>query len=114
VRTLNEVDLSNEDRRAVESADRVLKERFPVERVILCGSKARGEDDPESDIDLPVLTSRPISWEEWKAMIHSLFNVEMAHDVVISPLIATVSDWEDGPFSVMPIDQEVAQDGVAA
>ncbi len=114
MRALNEVHLSDRDRRAVEAASQMLKERFPVQRVILFGSKARGDDDPESDIDLLVLTSRSISWEERKEIIHSLFSVEMVHDVVISLLIATMLDWEDGPFSVMPIHEEVAEDGVAA
>ena len=31
--------------------------RWPVERIILFGSKARGDDEPDSDIDLLVITT---------------------------------------------------------
>ena len=36
--------------------------------VVLLGSTARGDDTPDPDIDLQVLTTRPITREERRAM----------------------------------------------
>jgi len=42
----------------------VLKAQFPVEEVVLYGSSARGTDEEDSDIDLLVLTTRPVGWQD--------------------------------------------------
>ena len=114
MRSLKDIRLSDRDRKAVEAACRLLKEHFPVEEVILFGSKARGDDDPESDVDLLVLTPRPLTWQEKKKVIYALFDVEMEHDVVISTLIAPRSQWKEGYFSVLPIHDEIAEEGAVA
>lgn len=104
--------LSEKDEKAVQLASEILREKFPVQKVILFGSKARGDDDEESDIDLLLLTNRMITWEERKAVIDSLFDIELACDVVISPLISTSSEWNEGMFSVMPIHNEISREGI--
>ncbi len=43
MRTLDQIGLSDKDRRAVQAAARLLKQRFPIDQVILYGSKARGD-----------------------------------------------------------------------
>ncbi len=60
MRTLNEVPLAERDLRAVNAAVEMLRERFPVEKVIVYGSKARGDSDEDSDIDLLLISSRSI------------------------------------------------------
>jgi predicted nucleotidyltransferase len=114
MRTLNDVRLTDQDRKAIEAASRLLIERFPAEKVILFGSKARGDDDSESDIDLLVFTARPWSWPKKRDVTYALFDVEMEHDVVVSTLIATRSEWEEGYFSVLPIHEEILNEGAAA
>ena len=44
----------------------------------------------------------------------ALFDVEMAHDAIISILIVTVEEWSGGIFTVFPIYQEIMRDGVLA
>ncbi len=104
--------IKQNEQKAIQLASGMLREKFPVQKVILFGSKARGDDDKESDIDLLLLTKRPISWEERKALIDALFDIELAYDVVISPLISTTADWHEGIFSVMPIHDEVIREGI--
>lgn len=111
--TLNTIPLSKRERRALAAAVAALKERFPVEQVLLFGSKARGEGDTESDLDLLVLTSREAAWTERRAIVGTLFDVELAHDVVLSPLIVSGRSWRDGINRVLPIHGEIARDGVS-
>jgi predicted nucleotidyltransferase len=98
----------------VERAARLLKERFPADAVILFGSKARGDDDPETDIDLLVLTSRPVDFAEKRRMTDALFDIEPELAVVISKLVVPREEWEHGLYQVLPIREHVEREGAAA
>jgi len=80
---------------------------------MLFGSKARGDSDEESDIDLLLVTKRYIHWKERQAIIHALFDLGMKHDVIFSILDTTEPDFENGIFTAFPIYQEVIREGVA-
>jgi predicted nucleotidyltransferase len=112
VKTIDQLELSANDRRAIEEAVALLRDRFPVERVILFGSKARGDDDAESDVDLLVLTSRPLSRSERRAISDAVFPIQLRHDAVLSPLIVSRDEWETGVVSALPIHDEVLEQGV--
>lgn len=114
MKTLNDIRLKERDREAIAAAARLLKQRFPVEQTILYGSKARGTDDAESDIDLLVLTSRELSWQERNAITDALFDIQLDHDVVISTLVIPTREWREGRFTVLPIQDEITRDGVEA
>lgn len=114
MKTLDHVKLKVNDRQAIEAAIRLLKQKYPVDGVILYGSKARGTDDPESDIDLLVLTSRELAWRERSAITDALYDIQLQYGVVISTLVVSAREWSDGRYSVLPIHDEVEQYGIAA
>ena len=103
MRALCDVELHPNDQAAIVAAAAVLRKRFPVEAVHLFGSTATGRDDPESDIDLLVLTSRPLHWRERDTITDILFDVEMRFE-----------EWQHGPYQVLAIRDEIERDGVAA
>jgi uncharacterized protein (UPF0332 family)/predicted nucleotidyltransferase len=112
VRTLDEVRLTTNERQAIEAAAAVLRARFPVTDIVLYGSKARGDSDPESDIDLLVLTSRPLGREEQSGIWSHLREIGMRFDVLLSPLTVDARSWREGVHSVLPIHTEVEREGV--
>jgi len=114
MKTLEDITLQPNDRQAVLAAAAVLRENFPVERIVLYGSKARGDDDMESDIDLLVLTRQPVNYDMKRQMTHAVFNIQLSHNVVLSMMIVPLEQWETGVYCVLPIRQEVERDGVAA
>lgn len=114
MRTIRSIPLKDKDRKAVEEVAALLRREFPVTDVILYGSKAKGTDDMESDIDLLALTSRELDWNERNAITDALFAVQLAHDVVISTLVVPVEEWRQGRISVLPIHDEIEEFGAAA
>lgn len=114
MRTLDDLSLQEREKKAIRQATRMLKERFPVKDVVLFGSKARGDDDPDSDIDLLLVTTRSLDWKERQAIIHALFDLGMEHDVIFSILDTTESDFDKGIFTAFPIYKEIEREGVAA
>jgi predicted nucleotidyltransferase len=114
MRTLGDVELGAGDRAAIVAAAKVLRERFPVDSIYLFGSKATGRDDPESDIDLLVLTSRPLGLRERDAVTDILFDIVMHFEVVICTLVVDLDAWQHGAYQVLAIHDEIERDGVAA
>jgi predicted nucleotidyltransferase len=112
MKTLAEIHLADNDRAAVERATAILRRQFPVERVILFGSKARGDDKLDSDIDLLVLTSRPLDGRQRRAVIEALFDLQLELDVLLSPVIKEAEEWEHGMSQALPLRKEVDRDGV--
>ncbi len=98
---------------AIDAAVRMLKNKFSVVKIILFGSKARGDHDEHSDIDLLVVASRLLHWKEEKAIVGALFDIGMEYDVIFSPLFTFSDEWEKGIFTDFPVYQEISRDGVA-
>ncbi len=96
---------------AIEAAIRMLKSEFSVSKVILFGSKARGDHDEHSDIDLLVVASKLLHWKEEKAIVGALFDIGMEYNVIFSPLFTSVDEWENGIFTEFPVYQEISRDG---
>lgn len=113
MRTVEDLKLKKNEEAAINEATRVLKEQFPVKEVILFGSKARGDSDRESDIDLLLLTTNTLEWKERHEIVDALFAVEMKNDVVISIIVNTFHDWNDGICTALPIHKDINREGVA-
>lgn len=64
MKTIADTALQSKDREAIAAATALLRERFPVVRIVLFGSKAIARDNAESDINLLVLTSDKLGWRE--------------------------------------------------
>jgi predicted nucleotidyltransferase len=111
---LDYIPLSDSDRRAIRVAAQVLRAHLPIREVVLLGSKARGRDDPESDIDLLVLMEPALSREEQRLVVHLHCPLELEYDVVFSTLEVSVADWYEGVYQALPLRAEVERDGVAA
>ena len=104
--------LAIRDRAAVLEAARILADNLPVERVVLYGSKARGDDRSDSDIDLLILTSRPLSVAEGFQVTDLLQPVQHRHHCIVSPLRLSADEWYRGVYQVLGIRHEIDRDGV--
>lgn len=107
-----QVTLAANDRAAVLEAAGILADHLPVERVVLYGSKARGDDRADSDIDLLILTSRPLSVAEGFQVTDLLQPVQHRHHCIISPLRLTADEWYHGVYQVLGIRHEIDRDGI--
>ena len=114
MRPIAQTTLKPVDSEAISRAAALLRSRFPISQVVLFGSKARGDDDAESDIDLLVLTTCKLDWKQRQAIINCLYGLELELGVVVSVLIVSEEDWHEGVYQVLPIREEIERDGVAA
>ena len=111
MKSLESAPLSKNEREAIDAAVMLLRERFPVGRVVLYGSKVRGDSEEYSDIDLLLITSKPLHWREEKTIVEMLFDLGMEYDVIFSPLFASSDEWDRGVFKEFPIYREIMEEG---
>jgi len=97
-----------------EKALRVLKDelsrRFNVIDLRIFGSKVRGEDTPESDIDVMIELGECNS--DIKSQIYDIvFDINLENDTFISTTIFYKKEIEEGPLSESPIYKAIMREG---
>ncbi len=111
MKALEKERLKKREALAIEEAARTLKSQFSIDEIILFGSKARGDHDAFSDIDLLLVTTEPLHWKDEKAIVETLFDIGMTHDVIFTPLFVSKEEWKGGLFAQFPIYAEIVRDG---
>jgi predicted nucleotidyltransferase len=107
------VQLSTSDQTAIQQFLLSLQEKYGhlVEAVILFGSKARGDDHPDSDIDLLVLTEIE-NWSIRNEIWRMAARLELSYEVIFNIQIIASQRWQsmgEGHFS---LHQRVSQEGI--
>ena len=111
VRTLSQ--LAPNDRAAVIAYVKRIRSRFPgrIRAVTLFGSKARGDADAESDIDLFVLVDAETS--EFRSELWRIASdVSLDHSVVLSPRIFGEARWAETRRIRLPLYRAIVADSV--
>jgi predicted nucleotidyltransferase len=91
---------------------RRLLEKFDIKTFVLYGSLARGQADEESDADLLVVTSKPLTRFERHEITNVVFEVNLQYDTTFSTLVVDIKSWETGIISVLPVRDEIIRDGI--
>lgn len=98
--------------KALTEIKELLTASFPVARLILFGSAARGEMDEESDVDVLLLTKRPLSREEHDGVTSLVFEINLTYGTNLSLLVIDEDAWEKGPISALPVHDEIEEQGI--
>ncbi len=109
---LSTLPLTQCDHDAIAAVVAALRVRWPVERVILFGSKARGDDVPDSDIDLLVITAQEVDRQSEDAMQDAAWEIGLAHGRCVQLVIRSHERWYHGIDQATPLRLNVDQDGV--
>jgi uncharacterized protein len=111
MRTLDRIKLTEKDRTSVLQAAQSLKSELPVSKVILFGSKARGQADVYSDLDILVVLSCPVTARLRDRVSEKLAEINLQNDVVLSSVVVFEKEWADGLIRYTPIHAEIQRDG---
>jgi len=80
--------------------------------VILYGSVARGEETPESDIDLLVLVPQEVTYQFKRAISDQVYEIELESDQIISVIVRQNTRWHSKPLNFTPLYRAVEKEGV--
>ena len=112
MRTLDQIKLADNDRAALQEVAVAIRAKLPIDKIILFGSKARGDGREDSDADLLILTARELTSPQRKVLIDEIFQNELQRSVMISPMIVPAIEWNEGVYIAMLLHSEVDRDGV--
>lgn len=85
---------------------------MPDATVILYGSFARGDNKPDSDIDLLILLNKPeVTRDDEKKVKYPLYEIEFDTGTIISPLVLSKQDWE-GRHKITPFYENIGKEGI--
>ena len=103
--------LTSKDLGIVRKLKRILQEITPVLKLVVYGSRARGEAAPDADMDVfievPAITPqlrRSISEVAWE--------VGFENDRVITTFVVTPDDIQEGPVGANPLLKAIETEGV--
>jgi predicted nucleotidyltransferase len=111
MKTLGSANLTKKEQDSILKASEALKADLPVMRVILFGSKARGTGKSDSDIDLLILTSCPVSSGLRAAISERIADINLQNDVSLTSVVISEEDWLSGLIRYSLIHNEVERDG---
>jgi len=90
----------------------LLLKRVRLHKLILFGSRARGNADPYADMDVVVVLDSP-SEEEKDYVSNCAWEAGFEHGIVVVPVVFSKNEWENGPERHSLLVQAVSEEGVS-
>ena len=112
MKTIQSRTLSDMERQTIEQAVEIIRKHIPDARIILYGSRARGEAREDSDYDILVLTAEKVSSDVEDAMFDETYDVLLKTDQWISIRTMDRSTWNLPVVRGSPFYKEVNRDGI--
>lgn len=112
MKTTTQPNLKNHEKKAIQELKEGLTARFPEAEIILYGSKARGDSETFSDIDVLVLLGREINNSLEEVVFGMAYDVELKYDVVFGILVESKVFWDSDLAHAMPIHWNIDKEGI--
>jgi predicted nucleotidyltransferase len=100
------------DKDILREVRRTIHTLLPGATVYLYGSGARGTREPDSDLDLLILTETGLSRDEERAVADAIYELELARGVVISTVHYGRVEWEAPLMRATPFRSRVEAEAV--
>ncbi len=89
----------------------LLKKKLQEPHLILFGSRARGDADPDSDLDVLVIVD-DLSPELEDYISECAWEAGFKYGIVLVPVVFTRNEWENGPERYSLLAEAIKSEGV--
>ena len=96
----------------IERINQSIRAIEPEATVILYGSYARGDQHPDSDVDILILLNQArVTPDDERRISYPLYEIEFETGCLINPLVLSKRDWEER-HHITPFYKNVQVEGV--
>lgn len=103
--------LSPNEKEALEKLKSDISGKYKLLEMKLYGSKARGDHDSESDIDVLIVLDT-LDWTIEKDIYELCFKIGLAYDVLIAPMVYSKEETTDNFVRITPFYKTVQKEGI--
>lgn len=100
------------DKKVLGRFKALLEDRVRLVKVILFGSRARGDAGPTSDMDVIVILDDLAAEQDFDRVSDCAWEAGFEDGIVIVPIVFRRSEWEDTPERSSLLAQAVEAEGV--
>ena len=104
--------LNSREQNLLERCRDLIHEVVQEATVILYGSRARGDAQPDSDYDLLILTKGSVSLRLDDAILEKLYPLELETGAVLSIATFNKKEWDSPLYQAMPYNQNIRREGI--
>jgi predicted nucleotidyltransferase len=112
MKNLSQLKLKENEKKALQEVKGKLLEKFPNAELILYGSKARGDYEEFSDIDLLILLDFKVPQRLKEEIRGIIYDIELEYDVVFGTIIEDRDFWQSALANAMPFHWNIDREGV--
>ena len=104
--------LKTNEQQAVFDLKKAIEASYKLLDYKLYGSKARGTDSPDSDVDV-MIELEDLSPQIELNIANMVFETNIEHSCLVSAVIFGRKELEDGPMNQSPLYRAIQREGVA-
>lgn len=112
MKSIEQIKLKENESKALFELKERLLQRFSDAEIIIYGSKARGDNEEFSDIDLLILVESQINRKLKEEITEITYDMELKYDVVFGIIVENRDFWKSPLANSMPLHWNIDRDGV--
>ena len=105
--------MTNTEKAILDKFRLLLSNRVSIYKMILFGSRARGDADRYSDMDIAVILNEPAGEKDIDYVSDCAWEAGFEYGIVVVPVVFTREEWQDSPERSSLLVQAAEMEGVA-
>ena len=112
MKSIKNLKLKDNEIKAINALKKTILDLYPDAEIILFGSKARGDYDKDSDIDILILLNAEVNSKIEEKIIGDIYDIELKYDILFGLLIQNKNLWHSSKYQVMPVAENINKEGI--